>query len=488
MIIVPISRKPDWRNPPLVTLLLILVNCLIYFGLQSGDSKREAKALEYYASSSLGTVELPRYVDYLKAQGKANDVAQAQKALDRRMWLSVLMQMEHDKAFMKRLRSGQIVTPDEAVYVNWQRQRERFDALAGSGMVDRFGFVPAEPTLAGLIGHMFLHGSFDHLLGNMAFLFIVGYMVEEALGKRRFLAFYLLTGIGAAGLDLLVNAGRTVPGIGASGAISGVMAMFVVLYGMRRIRFFYWVLIYFDFFWAPAITVLPFWIANELYQFFFNHGSNVNYMAHLGGFLAGAALITLHRAYSKVKIEAPEQEAVTDPLPAELARIDKLIADLRIDDAKRALRVVCEAHRDDPALLSRYYRLARTDPASEDFHQAAALVFALPDKRGANAELLHEVFTEYLKLAKPTVRFSSSQLATLIRKLARAGHVEDADRLTKVLARRAPDHKHLPDLLLLVAECFHRDGNETRQRELLAQLQADFPETATAQNAARRYR
>ena len=56
MIIVPISRKPDWRNPPLVTLLLILVNCLIYFGLQSGDSKREAKALDYYASSSLATV------------------------------------------------------------------------------------------------------------------------------------------------------------------------------------------------------------------------------------------------------------------------------------------------------------------------------------------------------------------------------------------------------------------------------------------------
>jgi TolA-binding protein len=57
-----------------------------------------------------------------------------------------------------------------------------------------------------------------------------------------------------------------------------------------------------------------------------------------------------------------------------------------------------------------------------------------------------------------------------------------------VLARRAPDHKHLPDLLLLVAECFHRNGNETRQLELLAQLQADFPETATAQNAARLYR
>lgn len=488
MIIVPISRSPDWRRPPLVTLLLILVNCLIFFGLQSGDSKREAKALDYYASSILAEVELPRYVRHLQDRGQTSEAAQAQKALDRRNWFPVLMLMEHDKAFMKRLRGGQIVTRDEAAYANWQRQRERFDALAGAGMVDRFGFVPAEPTLAGLIGHMFLHGSFDHLLGNMAFLFIVGYMVEEALGKRRFLAYYLLAGIGAAGLDLLVNAGRTVPGIGASGAISGVMAMFVVLYGMRRIRFFYWVLIYFDFFRAPAITVLPFWIANEVYQFFFNRGSNVNYMAHLGGFITGAALIALQRAYGKSHVVVPEQTIAADPLPVELARIDKLIGDLRIDEAKQALRAVCEARPDDPSLLTRYYRLARTDPAGEDFHQAAALIFALPDKQGENAELLHEVFVEYLKLAKPTVRFSSSQLATLIRKLARAGHVDDADRLTKVLARRAPEHKHLPDLLLLVAECFHRTGNTTRQRELLAQLQNDFPDTATAQNAARLYR
>lgn len=468
MFIIPVSRRPDWRKPPVITLLLIVINCLIYFGLQSGDDKRQAKALDYYASSSLRNVELPRYVRELSARGKEKEARSLQAALTTGNWYSVLGTMENDRPFMKRLRAGQVVTEDDPAYANWRRQRERFDALMGSGMVERFGFVPAEPTLAGLIGHMFLHGSFDHLLGNMAFLFIVGYMVEEALGRRRFLAYYLLAGIGAAGLDLIVNASRTIPGIGASGAISGVMAMFVVIYGMQRIRFFYWVFFYFDFFRAPAIAVLPFWIANELYQFFFNHGSNVNYMAHLGGFIVGAALVALQQRYARAQPVAPDQEKPVDTLPAELARVDKLLGDLRIEQATAALRQLCETHADDPAVVGRYYRVARNAPASDDYHRAAALVFALPESRGAGQ--LHEVFTEYLQIARPSVRFSSGQLIRLIRKLTRAGYVDDAERLTRVLALRAPDHPQLPGVMALVAEGFAQAGDGKRQQELLARL------------------
>lgn len=487
MLIIPISRSPDWRRPPVVTLLLILVNCLIFFGLQSGDDEREARALAYYESSTLAGIELPRYVKHLEGRDDDRAVIAREALLAEDGWRAVLALMERDRAFMQRLRASQVIVPDDPDYASWLAQRQRYDKLAGSSMVDRYGFVPAEPTIAGAIGSMFLHGSFDHLMGNMAFLFIVGYMVEEALGKRRFVACYLLAGLGGAAMDWLVNAERVVPGIGASGAISGVMAMFVVIYGLRKIRFFYWILFYFDFFRAPAIAVLPFWIANEVYQYMFNHGSNINYMAHLGGFIAGAGVIAAQRAWGKAGIVVPEQENPEDPLPAALARIDKLLADLRIDEATRALRRLVESRPDDVALLLRYYRLARTTPASDDFHRAAALVFALPGER-QHAELLHETFVEYLQLAKPSVRLSSAQLVMLIRKLSRTGHAEDADKLTRALHRRAPDHPELPDLLLLVAECSRRAGNERRQQELLAQLLRDFPHSATAQNAARMYR
>jgi membrane associated rhomboid family serine protease len=482
MLIIPVSRRPDWRHPPLVTLLLILLNCLIYFGLQSGDQKRDAAAFRYYAGSSLRTIELPRYVEFL-ASGEHSDAAALSAALERQRWPQVLLAMEGDAAFMKRLRAGQIVRADTPDYPRWQPQRAEFDRLRQSNLTERFGFKPAQPTLAGLLGHMFLHGSFDHLLGNMAILFIVGYLVEEALGKRRYLAFYLLAGIGAAGFDFVFNAERVAPGIGASGAISGVMAMFVALYGMRKIRFFYWVLVYFDFFRAPAIVILPLWMANELYQYLFNHGSPVNYMAHLGGFVTGAALIGAQRAFGKARLAAPAPEAPVDPLPGELARIDALLGALRIDEARQALRRLADADPRDLLIVGRYYQVARHAPGSEDFHHAAALIFALPDTHPGSSELIHQSFVEYLQLAKPTVRFSVRQLIALIRRLARSGHADDAERLTRVLARRAPQEPQLPSLLLLVAEAFRRADRHDLRDATLARLRAEFPDSEAARDA-----
>lgn len=485
MLIIPVSRRPDWRHPPVITLLLILLNCLIYFGIQSGDDKRQENAFRYYAGSSLSALELPRYVKHLETTGRAHEAGRAAQALDDERWPEVLMAMQADAPFMKRLRDSQIVRTDEAEYGNWRRQRDEFDRLNRAGVVERFGFRPADPTLAGLFGHMFLHGSFDHLLGNMAILFIVGYLVEETLGKWRYLAYYLLAGIGAGLFDFTFNASRMMPGIGASGAISGVMAMFVALYGLRKIRFFYWILIYFDFFRAPAIVVLPLWMANELYQYLFNHGSPVNYMAHLGGFATGALLIGAQRLTGKKAVVVPNQEAPVDTLPGELKKIDRLLGELRIDEATRALRRLADARPRELLVVGRFYKVARNAPGSEDYHRAAALVFALPDDHPGSSELIHETFIDYLKLAKPTVRFSIRQLITLIRRLGRAGHADDADRLTQVLARRAPQDPHLPDLLLLVSEAYRRADKPEKREAILKRLQEEFAGSEAANAAIR---
>lgn len=483
MLLIPVSRQPDWRNPPIVTLVLILLNVLIYFGLQSGDAKRNEIAYRFYAGSSLPGIELPIYVKHIEESGRRREAAAAKSTLGSNEWSQVLLAMEADEAFMKRLRSGALVSPDEAGYSTWIRERQEFDRLKRASLVERYGFRPAQPTLSGLLGHMFLHGSFDHLLGNMAILFIVGYILEEALGKRRYLAFYLLSGIGAAGFDLLFNSGRMAPGIGASGAISGVMAMFVALYGMRKIRFFYWVLVYFDFFRAPAIIILPLWIANELYQYRFNHGSMVNYMAHLGGFITGAALIGAQRAFGKKRLSAPKQEALVDPLPGELAKIDILLGSFRLDEARQALRRLAEKYPSDILPVGRYYNVARNAPGSEDYHHAAALIFALPDDHPGSTELIHETFIDYLRLAKPTVRFTVPQLIVLIRRLARGDHVEDAEKLTCILARRAPQESQLPGLLLLVAEASRRAGNSVLRDKTLYRLHQEFPNSDEARSA-----
>ncbi|MCL2022198.1 MAG: rhomboid family intramembrane serine protease [Betaproteobacteria bacterium] len=481
MIIIPVSRSPDWRKPPVITLLLIAINVLIFFGLQNGDDDKINKAYEYYEKSILVRTELPRYIKHLETANETKKAARATEELSKKRWFVVLRMMEDDAVFMKNLRDGRIIRADDADYAEWRRQRDEFERMRKSTIIERFAFKSAEPTLAGLIGHMFLHGDFGHLLGNMAFLFIVGYMVEEALGKGRYLLFYLLAGIGSCACYTLLGTPTMIPGIGASGAISGVMAMYVTLYGMQRIRFFYWILVYFDFFRAPAIIILPFWIAQECYQYLINPDSMVNYLAHLGGFITGAALIGMVCLFDrKQPLVVPQHENIVDRHDTELARVEKLLNALRLDEARRELRRLADLNQDNLPIIKRYYQIARHAPASDDYHHAAALIFVLPGDYPAIDELIYATFDDYLKLARPSVRFSARQLIALIRRFARTGHAVDAERLTRVLASRSPRQNELPDLLLLVARAFRHEGNASMYDEMMNRLRQNYPDCEEA--------
>jgi hypothetical protein len=200
--------------------------------------------------------------------------------------------------------------------------------------------------------------------------------------------------------------------------------------------------------------------------------------------VTGAALIAAQRRFGKKRLAAPNVEEAVDRLPGKLAKIDALLGALRIDEARHALRRLARARPHDLAVVGRYYNVARNTPASDDYHRAAALIFALPGDHPASAELVHDTFVDYLKLAKPTVRFSVPQLLTLIRRLARAGHADDAERLTRVLARRAPQQEELPELLLLVAQAFRRAGNTAMCEDTLTRLKSEYPASAAARNAA----
>ncbi len=144
---------------------------------------------------------------------------------------------------------------------------------------------------------MFMHGSWMHIIGNMWFLWIFGDNVEDYLGHGRFLAFYLVTGLAAAGVHLLTNAGAFVPTVGASGAISGVLGGYLVLYPTARVLAY----IPLGFFLYPVVLPAPlflgFWF---LLQFFSgtvsllagaSSGGGVAWWAHVGGFVAGMLLV-----------------------------------------------------------------------------------------------------------------------------------------------------------------------------------------------------
>ena len=141
---------------------------------------------------------------------------------------------------------------------------------------------------------MFLHGSWMHLLGNMWFFWIFGNNVEDSMGRARFALFYLLSGIGAAAMQVGLGPGSVVPMVGASGAISGIMGAYVVLY--PRVRVF--TLVPIGFFLTtialPAWVMLGYWMLLQLLGTLgAGDGGGVAFGAHLGGFIVGAVLVKL---------------------------------------------------------------------------------------------------------------------------------------------------------------------------------------------------
>ncbi len=174
--------------------------------------------------------------------------------------------------------------------------------------VQRFGLVPQRATaalrgeaamlgalLVPAVASMFLHGGWAHLIGNMWFLHIFGDNVEDRLGHGLFLAFYLVCGLLASASQYVLDPDSAVPIVGASGAIAGVLGAYAVRWPHARVLTLVPLFVVFTFIELPALVVLGMWFLLQFIQgaasigVQFTHG--VAYWAHVGGFVAGAALV-----------------------------------------------------------------------------------------------------------------------------------------------------------------------------------------------------
>jgi membrane associated rhomboid family serine protease len=182
-------------------------------------------------------------------------------------------------------------------------------AQAGQAFIEEFGLVPCRLTgacraaadlpspLLTILTSMFMHGSLFHIAGNMLYLWIFGNNVEDTLGHGRFLLFYLSCGLAAALAQTAVGPSSTVPMVGASGAISGVLGAYLLLFPGAYVT----TLIILGFFWRlvqiPAVIVLGFWIVVQVLNGLGSFGASggVAFFAHIGGFVAGMALLFVLR-------------------------------------------------------------------------------------------------------------------------------------------------------------------------------------------------
>ena len=167
--------------------------------------------------------------------------------------------------------------------------------LFGDGSLPRP--TPSVPAISSIVTAMFLHGGWLHLVGNMLYLWIFGNNVEDSMGHGRFVVFYVLCGAAAAMAQAAQDPGSAIPMIGASGAIGGILGAYLLLYPQARVL----VLIPLGFFTqlirVRAVFVLGFWFVLQLFSSAAQTAGTggVAYWSHVGGFVAGAALIVVFR-------------------------------------------------------------------------------------------------------------------------------------------------------------------------------------------------
>jgi membrane associated rhomboid family serine protease len=474
MIILPMERAFDWRKPPLVTLLLVVINSLCFFIWQGEETQRIAQAMEFYRDSGLAQLEYSEFLRYSKVAD-----SESLEGVGESEYPSILarfFEMRANSEFYRALINSEVIKPGSDQYYDWKEKRVEFDRLLERVTFIEYGLKTAQPDWQSMIAHMFLHADFMHLFGNMFFLVAVGMLVESTMGRWSFLCSYLGVGLGSALFYIWIAEASYIPGIGASGAVSGVMGMYSVLYWMRKVRFFYFLFVYFDYVRLPAIVLLPLWMGNELYQIIAYPNSNINYLAHLGGFLSGGVVALLLKQFSPSYNMQEFDEWETDNRFKR--RLATALEYCEMQNYRRALPLLKSLFAEQPdnrPLLYAYFEASKLYPESNGFHQVCQYILGLPEADPATNRLVLEVYDNYSRLAQPRPKLGRKSLCQVVRRLIAVDRGREAEPLMLSMLKsggRCPEHA---DLLHGLAQQADRRGNQKKSaffRELVNPINA----------------
>jgi len=489
MLLIPYQTRFTPQSLPIVTLALILVNAFVYFVFQSGDRQAYARATDYYFASQLAQIELPRYATYLERRtdrGSLQVLRMIRAGARPEQSIRLILAMENDREFMRDLREGAVVPSSDPAYAAWRDQRAQFDALLGRVFTERFALERGVGGAAGaalrLFTYQFLHGDAVHWLGNMVVLLLAGPFAEAALGRFRFLIAFIASGVFAGALHMLVSDQAL---IGASGSISGAMAMVAVLYGTRKVPVFYWLFVYFNTARIPALLLLPVWLVIEAVQWALSPEAPVSYSAHIGGFLAGAVLAWLLRPREDKRVDRILDEQFADERHSN--RKSTLLQEAQAAaarlDTRKAARAYGELLQNDPTNVQHataYFNMALLGRNRETLLDATLRVLWIR-ARGARSELR----PVYLQMSQPHVlaALPVDEQLRLARRLVATR--EDAAALRVLDGLLASDtlknlySRQIADCLLGLFTTYSRHGLRQPADDVKRRLSTHFPSPAT---------
>jgi hypothetical protein len=320
----------------------------------------------------------------------------------------------------------------------------------------------------------------------MIFLWIVGCVIELGAGRSIYLGIYLFTGFLSVVFFGLIYSNSTIPLVGASGAISGLMGSLPVLFGKKKIKIFYSLGFFFNYIKIPAFILLPFWIGNECFKLFFGGDSHVAYVAHIGGLIGGGLISYLIVKYTNffdesIFVETEEEIDILSPLIEKaLGRIEKL----DMDGARRYLDQVLVQDPVNITAMIHLFNMDKINPESPQFHKTAnKLLFGMMRTKDMD-EKFYDFYKQYIQLTKkpqlpPELYVRVASIAST------KGQTDIAEKLLAGLLKQKPDTPGLASSLLKLSMAFGRKNMAEKRKTCLKIIHSKFPQSSEAQMAKR---
>jgi membrane associated rhomboid family serine protease len=334
--LLPIRTEKETRRLPNLTIGLIALNFIIWI-FTNNIVSRENRELE-----SL-------HQQLMEIEGQYFDLIIKEH--------SDLLQINDIRLFHEEILKRGIIPENNPIFHQWLALYQEFENKINNTFFHKWGFIPARFNLIKLIISMFLHANLFHVLGNMLYLWIVGCNMEDDWGWLRFLGFYLLSGLAAGFFHSLYGSSMTIPCIGASGAVAGVMGAFMIFHFKTKIRFFYLfpLLLRGGTFKVWAGAVLPFWFLQEILFASSKIQTGSAHWAHIGGFVFGAIIALVNRYLS----ESKENESLIDD---NSESNNDVASEYPEEICKEPMTPIPSDWGNDPIAVSRLNEIIRTQP------------------------------------------------------------------------------------------------------------------------------
>ncbi len=385
------------RRWPIITLGLIAVNVIVFLFTHFNMEEQGAKA----GKARLHIEMLAAMHPELKMSPDVEDMVTAFRKSNLRVW-NYIKQSNRDildewDARIRLIEDPQVLQAEmDSLTAEWR-------ALSADSVIDNYAYVPAHPKPVSYITANFLHGGWLHLIGNMWFLWLAGFVLEDTWGRVIYTAVYFVAGAAALQFHALINSGSLTPLIGASGAVAALMGGFLVRFPKMKIEM-RWILGIRSLmrggysFSASAYWLLPLWLLEEVFYGSISGqgGGGVAHWAHVGGFLFGAAAaMTLKVSGLENKANQAIEAKTSWTIDPEITQATDLMEQGQLDQAAAVLKQFVAAKPNSVdgwnILQQIYWRKGDTDSCHE-----ALIKLCAAHIRAREPELALQSFDEFL--------------------------------------------------------------------------------------------